>query len=140
VDDIPPTTLNPNSRAHHMRIAKDKAALAELFAEGVAVAYGMFTESERAGLGFPWTKVAVQVHWRHWFHLKPDADNALASLKAGFDQLTASGVLTDDREVMHLPLTFERVKKGEQCLVVTVSIASDGECPMCGTLYGGRDQ
>ena len=134
VESLPSSDLNPNSRAHFRKKIAAKQKLSEAFYEGICVA---FAEQQDTEFEFPWHRVAIWVDWKHSFHIKPDADNALAMLKAGFDELAKNGVITDDRHAIYPPIKFERVAKGDERLIVIVLELCEGECPMCGNLCGG---
>lgn len=50
-----------------------------------------------------------------------DADNLLASLKHGLDQLQNAGVIENDKLLVFLPITQERDPEGRGCVVVMLS-------------------
>lgn len=58
--------------------------------------------------GFPWLEAVIQIRWFAKTKPFPDADNALASLKAAFDGLVDAGVLSDDRRVTYPPVEIAK--------------------------------
>jgi Holliday junction resolvase RusA-like endonuclease len=69
-----------------------------------------------------WRTATITVHWFSRTRTRPDADNALASLKAAFDGLVDAGVLADDREVTFAPIRFA-VDKADPRVEITVEPA-----------------
>lgn len=95
---IPPRVLSPNARCHWR--VKAKATKQYRF---VAV----WEACKECGLVGPrWKAARVQVRWFTKTKRRPDADNALASLKAAFDGLTDAGVWVSDRETQYEPIVF----------------------------------
>ena len=79
---------------------------------------------------FPWLKVAIQPVWYRKTRRVIDADNALAMLKSTFDGIVDSGVLDDDRELIHLPIRFEHDKEFPR-IEITLTKHTPGVCPLC---------
>lgn len=94
---LPPACLSPNARAHWR--TKHKAARAYR-----ALACAM---TPKKGLAERWMRAQVQLTFYHAFRRERDADNALASMKAGIDGITDAGVVINDSGFSYLPVRFE---------------------------------
>lgn len=70
-----------------------------------------------------WTTARTSIVWYSRTRTRPDADNALSSLKAAFDGMKDAGLLADDRELGHEPIRFE-VDKHNPRVEVTVTRVS----------------
>ncbi len=131
---IPPSGLNPNNtNTHRMKKAgliADQRAAACVYSQ-IAV-YDM---NDWRSAKFPWNKVASQVVWYRKERRIIDADNALASLKSTFDGIVDSGVLGDDKALIHLPIVFEYDKDNPR-IEITLTKTIDGVCPLCKSERG----
>lgn len=101
---VPPKALSPNARVHyHVRARAVKAY--RLAAHLNAVASRI--DSSPSWEPVPYFRAGTtQVTWYTKTKRKPDADNALSSLKAAWDGITDSGFLADDRGLTHQPIIF----------------------------------
>lgn len=97
---IPPKPLHPNARPHYMTKAK---ATKGYRVEAWLMAGKAIPKDARPPR---WKSATVRVRWFSKTKRRPDADNALASLKAAFDGLTDAGVWTDDRAATFMPIEF----------------------------------
>jgi Holliday junction resolvase RusA-like endonuclease len=127
---LPPQVLSPNKRPHW----RTKAAAVSQY-RGVAkiaamIAVGTDRKAFEAAQ-FPWGCATAQVHWFH-AGIQPDRDNVLSSLKSAFDGIADSGVIGNDRELIHLPVQFYKVSKDEQGVIITVTKSDGHVCPTCG--------
>jgi crossover junction endodeoxyribonuclease RusA len=107
---LPPKACSPNARGHwrtRSKAIKAYRACASLLARRPA-------EHQ-----LRWREASIAVTWFSRTRTRPDADNALASLKAAFDGLVDAGVLADDREVTFAPIRFE-VDKADPRVEITV--------------------
>lgn len=114
---IPPKPLHPNARPHYM--TKARAAKAYR-AEAQWEAFQECGDSVGPGL----KSARVQITWYSKTKRRPDADNALASLKSAFDGFTDAGVWEDDRDTDYAPIVFAVDKLNPR---VEVEIRAVGE-------------
>jgi crossover junction endodeoxyribonuclease RusA len=99
--DVPKRILSPNGRSHHhakARAIKEYRTKARLFCMTI------FPPSFKPR----WNAANVKITWYHPHARFPDRDNALASLKAGFDGLTDYGLFSDDRGLTQEPVQFQK--------------------------------
>jgi Holliday junction resolvase RusA-like endonuclease len=119
--ELPPKELNPNHTVGSTGMRMAKATRIKSYREHacqmayVGVAATSITE-------FGWRDAMVEVLWQNEVKgRRPDPDNALAYLKPAFDGLTDSGVLADDRNIVFLPVQFEKVPSGQGGIQLTVT-------------------
>ena len=78
-----------------------------------------------------WSRAAIRpIFYRKQKSHFMDADNAIAWLKTTIDGLVYSGMFTDDKELIYLPVV-QRVDKEDPRLVLQVTEVDDTVCPMC---------
>jgi len=95
----PPKELKPNSRVHRMAKAN---AVRQYRCDA---SYAVMAETPRGGIkGAPWPGADITIRYFHPTKRHLDADNILASLKAAFDGLTDSGLITDDAANRYQPV------------------------------------
>ena len=99
---LPPKELNPNSRPHFRKKAEKTKGYRLHAAEN-----GKIGMREILSKSMPWRYVSIRATYFHktWRFL--DRDNILASLKSAFDGMVDAGILTDDKDVTHLPVVRE---------------------------------
>ena len=103
---LPPRELSPNGRPHHLAKAK---RVKEYRSESMMSAMCAVRDlGDSDSHGFPWLEAVIQIRWFAKTKSFPDADNALASLKAAFDGLVDAGVLSDDRRVTYPPVEIAK--------------------------------
>lgn len=66
------------------------------------------------------TPVRVHLEWRFARGRQPDFDNAVARVAHLLDALHHTGILADDQLVQAMEFDFERVKSGDEGLVMTI--------------------
>ncbi len=132
VPRLPVAALNPNNRAHFRVKGKAKQDLIEMTTEATQIACGGLGQVGWKAAVFPWSEVSIQVVWRYFYGVRPDADNCLAMLKSAFDALVRSGVLEDDRHVIHLPMQLVKAKsKDDARFSMTIRKIDGTACPLC---------
>lgn len=132
VPQLPSSSLNPNNRAHYRKKGQAKQLLTEVVTEATQIACGSLGKRGWRAAEFPWSKVSIQVVWRYFYGVRPDADNCLAMLKAAFDALVCSGVLEDDRHVIHLPMELVKASsKDDAGFLMTIRKVDGTACPLC---------
>lgn len=135
--ELPPKELMPNSRPH--RMAKARAVKEYRAASQDAAFVSMGTDGDVvAKSGFPWDHATAQVFWRH-SSTQPDRDNALAALKAAFDGIADSGVIGNDRELIHLPMKMQKVERGLEGVHIVVKRICGDACPLCEQFWKGAE-
>lgn len=95
---LPPPRLSPNARTHW----RPKARATRSYR--TAAAFYARDAMATAGIRGGWTDAEVQAQFFFPTSHRRDADNLLASLKAAFDGLADAGVVTNDRNLIHLPV------------------------------------
>ena len=126
---LPPKELSPNARPHYARQAKFTKAQRESAKYCAMEAVAELDDWREHK--FPWTQAVSQVRWYRKAKRAIDADNAAASLKSTFDGIVDSGVLSDDRELVHLPIIFEHDKNNPR-IEITLKKLEPGTCVLCG--------
>lgn len=96
---IPSPKLSPNARTHFHA----KARLVKKYRSDAKVAFWSLTST---AFKPRYSRARVRITWYAKRLLFPDRDNALASLKAGFDGLTDAGLFSDDRGLSYEPIVF----------------------------------
>jgi Holliday junction resolvase RusA-like endonuclease len=132
----PPRGLSPNVHTHYIQKNKLKQEYGSHL-EMAAYAACHVLKSRQASYmeTFPWEFAVVSWQWRYDHKNKyPDGDNAVASLKAGFDGLTKAGVWRDDKYVLVLPPEF-LYDKANPGLTLHIWKPDPSSCPMCGKTY-----
>jgi Holliday junction resolvase RusA-like endonuclease len=119
--ELPPAALNPNKTVGSTGSRMAKAVKIKQYREHACqMAYVGVGESGVTKFG--WTDAVISVLWQNEVKgRRPDPDNALAYLKPAFDGLSDSGVLSDDRNVIYLPVQFEKVPSGEGGIILTIT-------------------
>ena len=74
--------------------------------------------------GWPVSSATIQMTFFHRTARKQDPDNLLASMKAAIDGLVDGGVLTDDRDLTHLPPVQKKDKDDPRVELVITAIRS----------------
>lgn len=124
--DLPPGSLSPNGRSHHM--AKAKAvkvyrlkAANEAWAARLesGLAKGLFTDG------------SVEVFWYHKTNRFPDRDNIIGSLKSAFDGFTDAQLWDDDNGITFLPVVREKDKDRPRVELLLRSRGLADELPRC---------
>lgn len=72
-----------------------------------------------------WTRARTRIRWFTKTIRHPDADNALASLKAAFDGFKDAGLLADDNGLAHEPIEFSKDAKNPR-VEITIEPYADG--------------
>jgi crossover junction endodeoxyribonuclease RusA len=108
---IPPKELSPNGRFHHMV----KARAVKRYRQAAHIV----TVGELAGDRPKWKEATAQVRWYTKTKRRPDADNALSSMKPVWDSMQDAGLLDNDRGLTHKPIVFA-VDKQNPRVVITV--------------------
>lgn len=96
---LPPPALSPNARPRHWSIKTRAVAAYRSRAEMEA---RRLPRRQRQA----WDRAEIQITFYHPNRRRRDADNALASMKAGLDGLVRAGVLSDDHGVTYPPVRF----------------------------------
>jgi hypothetical protein len=116
VCELPPTSVGPNGRAHHLgkarinnRLKWSALQLTREAWEALGVPYWEWQ---------PWPAARMDVLWC-FSGPQPDDDNAWSRLKSTRDGVAESGLVTDDRHITIGAITFQRVKRAEQRVVLT---------------------
>ena len=130
---LPPGALAPNRRPHWRQKAH---AIGQYRGAARIVALSKMNACVRipAGSEFPWSNASARVVWNHSGQ-QPDRDNALASLKAAFDGIADAGVIANDRELVHLPMTMIKVDRGNEGVLIFVERCGESACPLCHRPY-----
>jgi Holliday junction resolvase RusA-like endonuclease len=115
---LPPAELKPNARPHYMAKAKRTKQY-----RAFAWAAGRCASGPRVKM---WKAARVSIRWYSKTKRRPDADNALASLKAAFDGFTDAGVWADDRNTSFDPIVFA-VDKAQPRVEFVISEVVGGE-------------
>lgn len=108
---LPPMSLSKNARVHWARRNRDfqdwkywtTALVREQFTSPHAIT----------------CELGADIIWRYSRGRHPDRDNAIARCAAIMDGAEAAGLFADDRQIVEGRITFERVKAGEEAVVVT---------------------
>jgi crossover junction endodeoxyribonuclease RusA len=106
---LPHQHLSPNARPHFRAKAKatrESRARANEEAQVEMLSHYGNIHDGPIRAGHPWGKVTVQATYFRTSKRRMDGDNALASLKSTFDGIADSGLISDDREITHLPVQF----------------------------------
>lgn len=111
---IPPRTLSPNGRPHHMAKAKDKKIQREAACAQCLIALD--------GTPAPQWKLA---HVYVYFYAKDrrgvqDGDNILASLKSAFDGIADAGIVSNDRNFVYWPID-RNIDKANPRVEITIT-------------------
>lgn len=108
---LPNQDLHPNARPHYH--AKSRATKKCRYDAGLA-AYAAKAKDHHGQP--PFGKADVKAtFYLHASRGTPDKDNLLSWCKAYFDGFADAGVITNDRELTHLPVEIEKVgTKAEQ--------------------------
>lgn len=117
---LPPRELSPNARVHYMAKARAVKKYRRWAATEAQVAMGTFSLKH----AYFWTAATVRVRWFTRTRRRPDADNALASLKAAFDGMADAGLFANDRGLTHKPIVFA-VDKANPRVEITVTCAEE---------------
>jgi Holliday junction resolvase RusA-like endonuclease len=119
--ELPHAALNPNKTVGTRGSRMAKAARIKEYREHACqMAYVGVGESGIAQFG--WNNAVISVLWQNEVkNRRPDPDNALAYLKPAFDGLSDSGVLADDRNIVYLPVQFQKVPSGEGGVILTIT-------------------
>lgn len=108
---LPPKECSPNARCHYhakARAVRDYRTRAKLE-----------TLSELDGEKPRFAKAQTEISWYTKTNTRPDADNALASLKAALDGVADAGFLSSDRGLSHAPIWFG-VDKAKPRVLLTI--------------------
>lgn len=98
--DLPPKELSPNSRVFwRVKRLAVKSYREHAKIESMVAAY-------RYGMCDPLREVKIQSAFYRRRNVPMDGDNALAMLKPAFDGLQDAGIVTNDRQITHLPVLF----------------------------------
>ena len=104
---IPPASLSPNGRAHWAERGRDARwwrTLAKVKLE--------MTEAQG------WPSARMDIHWC-FAGRQPDDDNVIARCKSIRDGAQDAGLVNDDQAIRVGDVTFQRVRRPAQCVVVT---------------------
>lgn len=115
---LPDRGLSPNARS---RTYHKKARLTKV-ARRVAWALSLQAISQ-TGEAMPWWKKA-RTTITAYFPTKTfaDSDNLLASLKPSFDGICDAGVLIDDKELSHNPVTMMKDAKNPRVEILITAL------------------
>lgn len=110
---LPHKSLSPNWRGHWATKAKQvrfAREIAECHAANVMkfMLHHLRPHHASASLSIQWFTKTIT---------RPDADNALSSMKAYLDGVTDSGFLADDRGLTHQPITFQKDAKNPRVVL-----------------------
>ncbi len=98
--DLPPKELNPNSRAFW----RVKRLAVKSYREHAKIE--SMVAARRYNLYDSFREVKIQAAFYRARNVPMDGDNALAMLKPAFDGLQDAGIVTNDRQITHLPVLF----------------------------------
>lgn len=98
---VPGRILSPNGRPHHHAKAR---AVKSYRTNAKLVCMAKLSAAFKP----KWKTATIRIVWFHKHTRFPDRDNALASLKSGFDGLTDYGLFDDDRGLTHKPIEFQK--------------------------------
>lgn len=112
----PPASLSPNGRAHWRTKAAD--------AKQVRRDAHLLTWREQQGIittdDTRWPAASMRICWM-FAGRQPDDDNVIARLKPVRDGIADAGLVADDGLIRVEGVTFERVKRSEQAVVITLT-------------------
>lgn len=98
--DLPPKELSPNSRSFwRVKRLAVKSYREHAKEESMIAAY-------HSCLSEAFREVKIQAAFYRKRNVPMDGDNALAMLKPAFDGLQDAGIVTNDRQITHLPVLF----------------------------------
>lgn len=109
---IPANELSPNSRvcwqvkSREVKLYRSHAKLRGMIAIGASIPRH--------------TEATCRVAWHAKTKRFKDPDNAAATLKSAWDGIVDSGLLSDDRQLTHLPIIF-KVDKINPRVVLTIT-------------------
>lgn len=115
----PPASLSPNGRAHWRVKARDAAQVRQDAAMLVRQAIW-----EAGDVGHPWPAATMDIHWR-FSGRQPDSDNTVSRCKNVRDGIADACLVSDDVSIRVGAVTFERVRRAEQCVVLTLTRRED---------------
>lgn len=123
---IPHRMLSPNARCHW----RAKAAVTK----SVRYTAEMLARAAMPVRRLPAIRATVGIRWFTKTKRRPDADNALASLKAAFDGFTDAGVWVSDRDTEYQPIAFGIDKQNPRVEIVISEVGgghekADGRTP-----------
>lgn len=95
---LPSPKLSPNARVHWAAKAKETKSL-----RGIAE---LTTTLLLRGESPKWSAATVQTTYFFKRAARRDKDNFQSMLKAAFDGITDSGLISDDSGLTHLPMVF----------------------------------
>lgn len=105
---IPDSVLNPNARSHWKKIQLAKKKLRKAARKAAA---------NQHLSSMPWEYAAERSHFYYPTKRKRDADNSLSTLKAAFDGIVDSGILTDDSGLAHLNPVLSKDKEDPHVVI-----------------------
>ena len=114
---LPPAALSPNARVHWRTFAKAKRlhrSSAKLACMAAGVRHGKD--------GWPVDRATIQATFYHATARKQDPDNLIAMMISATNGLIDGGVLTDDRDVTHLPPVQKKDKDDPRVELVITAI------------------
>ena len=112
----PPGSLSPNGDNAHWRTkGRDKARLRR---DAFALTRQEIWDQRIAD--HPWPAARLDICWR-FAGRQPDADNVVARLKGAIDGMADACIVADDQVISIGAVTFERVKRVEQAVRLTLT-------------------
>lgn len=111
----PPASLSPNGRAHWSERGRDAQRWRRIGA-GLMVNYRAVTGHDERD----WPAASLRITWM-FAGRQPDDDNCIARLKPVRDGLADAGLIADDGLIHVEGVVFERVKRHEQAVVLTLT-------------------
>lgn len=111
----PPASLSPNGRPSRWQKARDAKQLRSDAAHLTRQAIW------EAGIDdHPWSGARLDIHWR-FAGVQPDDDGVIGRIKAARDGIADACLVANDRDIVTGRVSFERVRRKEQCVVLTLT-------------------
>lgn len=112
---MPPAVLSPNARPFWAVRASAAKAMREAAAHVTRQAIWQDGITDH-----PWPAARIDVWWL-FAGVQPDADNCIARLKSAIDGIADACIVANDNVIQLGAVQFERVKRKEQGVVLTLT-------------------
>ena len=111
----PPASLSPNGRPNRWQKARD----AKQVRRDAALLTRQAIWEQRID-SHPWDAARLDICWL-FAGTQPDADNVVARCKSVVDGIADMGIVANDQVLRLGAVTFRRVKRTEQAVMVTIT-------------------
>lgn len=129
----PPDVCDPNNSPHRMVKATKVKKYKDDHCRYVVAEWRSANQINR-----PWQWAAVAAHWFYGGKKRKvrDPDNLTAFAKAAIDSLTLGGVMSDDRELIHLPplQTIDKAGRSEIEFYILPEPTAEQVCALMKTI------